>query len=116
LAAAFQRYRAARQQETLYRERLLVEARESESLVRLGYEKGDAKYSYTALLDTQRTLVQAKLAYVQILTDLWRSAADIAGLLQSEEFPGKHDVASAAAPKEVKPNGEKPAGVLQERK
>lgn len=51
-------------------------------LVRLGYEKGDAKYDYVVFLNAQRTVAQTKLAQVQALAEMWRALADLAGLAQ----------------------------------
>src|SRR5262249_20946366 len=56
LALAQQRYVAARRQADSYRKDILPRAEESLRLVRLGYEKGDAKYDYVTVLNAQRTL------------------------------------------------------------
>src|SRR5262249_3747156 len=82
LAAAFQRYQVARQQVDVFRLQILPNAERSLQLVQLGYSRGDPKYGYLLLLQAQRTLAQAELAYVQALGELWRSATEIAGLLQ----------------------------------
>jgi cobalt-zinc-cadmium efflux system outer membrane protein len=86
LTAAFQRYRAAREQTEAYSKQILPNARESLRLVRLGYERGDPKYDYTAVLQAQHTLVQAQLTYVQALGELWRALADVAGLVQQDSL------------------------------
>jgi cobalt-zinc-cadmium efflux system outer membrane protein len=83
LIAAFQRYQTARQQVANYEQRILPDARESLRLVRAAFERGDAKFDYTALLVAQRTLAQGRLAYVQTLGELWRAVSEIEGLLQS---------------------------------
>lgn len=85
LTNAFQRYLAASQQVRAYEKDILPSARESLRLVRLGYEKGDAKYDYTAVLQAQHILVQVRLTYVQALGNLWRAVSEIAGLLQQED-------------------------------
>ena len=84
LAAAFQRYSAARQQVEIYEKEILPNARKAMDLIRKGYEGGDPKYDYTAVLEAQRTLVQAQLLDVQARGDLWRAASEIAGLLQDD--------------------------------
>lgn len=84
LAAAFQRYRSALEQREGYEKRILPGAAESLRLIRLGYERGDPKYDYTALLQAQRTLAQARLAAVQAAGDLWKASSEIAGILQVE--------------------------------
>ena len=62
---AFQRYLSARQQVEAYYNRILKDAAASLELVRLGYQKGDPKYDYTAVLQAQVILSQAKLVYAQ---------------------------------------------------
>ena len=87
LAASYQRYQAAREQREIYEKRILPQARESLRLITFGYERGDPKYDFTALLQAQTTLVQSQLAYVQVLGDVWRAVAEIKGLIQDEPPP-----------------------------
>jgi cobalt-zinc-cadmium efflux system outer membrane protein len=82
LATAFQRYQAAQLQADAYSKRILPDARESLRLVEVGYRGGDAKYSYTVLLQAQQVLFQAQLAHVQALGEWHRAAALLAGLAQ----------------------------------
>jgi cobalt-zinc-cadmium efflux system outer membrane protein len=84
LATAFRRYAAAKEQVEIYDKQILPNADEALRLVRLGYERGDPKYDYTAVLEAQRTLVQARLMDVQARGELWRAASEIAGLLQDD--------------------------------
>lgn len=84
LTAAFQRYQSARLQIEAYEKKILPQAKSSVDLVEIGYKKGDAKYNYTALLQAQQVLFQAQLTYVQSLGDLWRSVAEIGGLVQDD--------------------------------
>jgi len=86
LTLAYQRYLTAKQTVEIYERQLLPNARESLRLILLGYEKGDAKFDYTAVLQAQRILFQVQLAYVQALGELWRSVSEIAGLLQLDDF------------------------------
>ena len=86
LATAFQRYQVAGQQTQAYQKQILPNARESLRLVRLGYERGDPKYDYTAVLQAQHILFQAQLTYVQGLGDLWRAVSELVGLLQQDEW------------------------------
>ena len=85
LAGAFQRYQAARRQTEAYQKQVLPNARESLRLIRVGYEKGEPKYDFTAVQQAQRTLAQARLVYVQSLGELWRAVSEIAGLLQQDD-------------------------------
>jgi cobalt-zinc-cadmium efflux system outer membrane protein len=86
LTQAFQRYETARQQVEAYtrKDGILENARESHRLYTLAYKAGDAKFDATTFLDSQRTLAQTRLAYLQALGELWRAAAEIAGLMQEE--------------------------------
>jgi cobalt-zinc-cadmium efflux system outer membrane protein len=86
LSNAFQRYQAARQQEEAYEKGILRHAQESLRLVRLGYDRGEAKYDYTAVLQAQLILFQARLAYVQTLGEVWRAVSEIGGLMQENDF------------------------------
>jgi outer membrane protein, heavy metal efflux system len=86
LTLAYQRYLTARETVDIYARQLLPNARESLRLILLGYEKGDAKFDYTAVLQAQRILYQVQLAYVQALGELWRAVSEIAGLLQLDDF------------------------------
>jgi cobalt-zinc-cadmium efflux system outer membrane protein len=87
LASAFQRYTSARQSVELHEKSILPDAKEALRLVRLGYVRGDARYNYTAVLEAQRTLVQAQLSHVQSRGELWRAVSEIEGLLQSDVVP-----------------------------
>jgi cobalt-zinc-cadmium efflux system outer membrane protein len=85
LADAHRRYEIARDKAIGFRERILPNARESVRLVRIGYESGDPKYSYTTLLQSQQVLFQAELLHIEALGEAWRTAAEIYGLVQAEE-------------------------------
>jgi outer membrane protein TolC len=86
---AQQRYVNARRQARVFAEQILPTAEESLRLIRLGYESGDPKYDYTSVLQAQQTVVQARLTYVQVLGELWRAVAELAGLLQQDQLgPG----------------------------
>jgi cobalt-zinc-cadmium efflux system outer membrane protein len=84
LTSAFQRYTSSRQSLEAYAKDILPNAREALRLVRLGYERGDAKYDYTAVLEAQRTLLQAQFAHVQARGELWHAVSEIEGLLQND--------------------------------
>jgi cobalt-zinc-cadmium efflux system outer membrane protein len=98
LTNAFQRYQAARQQAEGYEQKILRHAQESLRLVRLGYERGEAKYDYTAVLQAQAILFQARLVYVQALAEVWRSVSEIGGLLQLDQLPTGPPHTSNASP------------------
>ncbi|MBL8821518.1 MAG: TolC family protein [Planctomycetia bacterium] len=79
---AYQRYVTAREQAGKFEKDLIPQAKEALRLTKAAFESGDAKYDYTALLDAQRTLAQARLNYVQTLGEFWKATAEIKGLLQ----------------------------------
>jgi cobalt-zinc-cadmium efflux system outer membrane protein len=82
LAGSYQRYQAARRQVSSFQEQVLPAAEESLRLIQLGYERGDPKYDYTALLQALQTLAAAQLSLVQALGEQWRAVSEILGLLQ----------------------------------
>jgi cobalt-zinc-cadmium efflux system outer membrane protein len=84
VALAIQRYQTARRQVIEYEKRILPNAEESLKLVQRGYQSGDPKYDYTAVLQAQRVLAQAQLSYVAAFGELWRSVSDLAALLQQD--------------------------------
>ena len=88
LANAFQRYENARNQTEKYRTEILPKARQARDAVQLGYQAGagDTKFDYTSVLQAQQTYVQAQLAYIQSLNDVWRAVSEIAGLLQQDDW------------------------------
>jgi outer membrane protein TolC len=82
LAGALREYDAARTQVVNFQQRILPNAQESLRLVMLFYDRADPKYDYTAVLQAQSILAQARLAYVQALGDQQRAASAIEALLQ----------------------------------
>lgn len=74
-----QRFRAAIEQVTNYRERILPKAERALELVRGGFEQG--KFGFIDLLDTQRTTAEARLAYQQKLLELNVAQAELEALL-----------------------------------
>ena len=86
MTGAYQRYQSARKQADAYRTVIVPKAEESLKLVESGYAAGDKKYDYTAVLQAQQVLAQARLAQTQAIGDLWRSVIEIAGLLQQENL------------------------------
>jgi cobalt-zinc-cadmium efflux system outer membrane protein len=82
LAAAYQRYQAARLLVRNIAELILPKAQESLRLILLGYERGDEKFDYTAVLQAQNILAQVRMGYVEALGDLQTAATDLEALLQ----------------------------------
>jgi outer membrane protein, heavy metal efflux system len=84
VALAIQRYQTARKQVEEYERRIIPNAEESLRLVQRGYQSGDPKYDYTAVLQAQRVLAQVQLSYVQSFGELWKAVSDLAALLQQD--------------------------------
>ncbi len=84
LAAAFQEYSTARSQAETYSTQILPKAKETFGLVQHGYRLGEL--GYLDLLSAQRTYSQTNLAYLDALGALWRSWAEIEGLLLSDSL------------------------------
>jgi len=72
------RLRAAGEQVETYRTRILPKAEEALKLVRGGFEAG--KFGFLDLVDTQRTLAEARLAYLDKLLELNLAGADLEAL------------------------------------
>ncbi len=75
---AVQRLRAATEQVARHRDHLLPRAEEALRLVRAGFEEG--RFSLLDLLDTQRTLAGARLAYQRKLLELNLARTDLEAL------------------------------------
>ncbi len=84
LAAAFERYANAREQVERYSQDILPDARKSLELVTRGYREGE--FAYLPLLESQRSVSRANLAYLSALEQLWESATAIEGLLLSDSL------------------------------
>ncbi len=84
LAIAFQTYASARAQADTYKTQILPKADETFRIVQRGYRLGEL--GYLDLLSAQRTYSQTNLSYLSALEALWRSWAEIDGLLLSESL------------------------------
>ncbi len=78
-------YRQARRQAEWYQELILPKARETVRVTQFLYSEGEL--TFVRLLEAQRILTETELSYVQSQGTRWRSAAEIASLLQLENFP-----------------------------
>ena len=86
LTNAFQRYQASRGRWRHIAIRSCRRRAESLRLIEAGYQAQDKKYDYTAVLQAQQVLFQAELSLTQVRGDLWRSVAEIAGILQQDDL------------------------------
>lgn len=78
-----QRFRAALEQASTYRERILPKANEALRLVQMGFEQG--KFEFMDLLDVQRTAAEARLAYQKKLLELNIAQAELEAFLLPHE-------------------------------
>jgi len=85
LAAVTGKFDVARQQTVKYEKSILPKARESVRIARLGFDKGH--FDLLRVLSSQRTLIESELDYLDAQEARWNAAAEIAGLLQEDEFP-----------------------------
>ena len=85
LAGALARYRAAQQLVDRYEQRILPAAEEARKIIEAGYDQGE--FDFLRVLQAQRTLVETNLGYVKAQEDRWAAAAEVANLLQLEQFP-----------------------------
>jgi len=87
LATAYQRYENARKTVILYEKKVLPDATESLRLMRVGFDAGDPKFDFNAVLDAQRTLANARLSLIQVRGEIWKAVSEIESLLQREPAP-----------------------------
>ena len=85
LTAAMQRYRVAEKAVQSLEDGILPDAMRTLELVQRAYARG--QFDITRLLQTQRSVFEANLDYISALENRLIAAAEIAGLLQFDEFP-----------------------------
>lgn len=79
------RWRTAAAQVTAYRERILPKASDALRLVQTGFDEG--KFGFIDLLDTQRTVAEARLEYQRKLLELNVAQAELEALMGG--MPGR---------------------------
>jgi cobalt-zinc-cadmium efflux system outer membrane protein len=84
-AAAIGRFLSSQQQVDRYEEQMLPKAREVLRLVQQQYAIGEAEF--LRLLQAQRQRMEVELDYVNAQETRWIAAAEVAGLLQADQFP-----------------------------
>jgi cobalt-zinc-cadmium efflux system outer membrane protein len=85
LAGALGRYRASRRMVANLERSVLPDAQRSARLVLNGYQGGE--FELVKLLNAQRTLFETNLDYISAQQERLTAGADVAGLLQLEQFP-----------------------------
>ena len=82
LATAFRQYASAQKQADRYRTAIQPAAQEAYQLSLAGFRGG--QFEYLKVLVAQRSVAEANLEYVRFMTEQWRAASEIAGLLQED--------------------------------
>lgn len=85
LATATGRFDVARQQVAKFERSILPKSRESVRLNHQGFEQG--QFDLLRVLQSQRALIENELSYLTAQEARWTAAAEIAGMLQEEQFP-----------------------------
>ena len=73
----------ANQQVRNYRDRLIPQSEKALHMVQAGFREGE--YGFNDLLDTQRTVAEAKIEYLRTLFVLNRSIAEVKSLTEQKE-------------------------------
>jgi cobalt-zinc-cadmium efflux system outer membrane protein len=84
-AAAVGRYRTAQQVVDRFEQVVVPSAQELQDISAQLYRQGQVEF--LIYLNAQRALLEANLDYLNALESRWTAAAEVAGLLQSEQFP-----------------------------
>lgn len=85
VADAYSKYRGAIEQMDTYKSQIIPDSVEAMRLARSGYEAG--VFEFAIFLQAQRTVMQTQREYVDLLENVWTTAATLAGLLQMDSFP-----------------------------
>lgn len=96
LATSFGDFSAAKERVDQFRTDILPDARKAYELSLRAFQGGE--FQYLRVLQAQRTLGEADLEYVRSLGEMWKSAADISGLLLEENWPLRLDKGIHPAP------------------
>jgi outer membrane protein, heavy metal efflux system len=84
-SAAARRFRTAHDQVALHRERILPRAEEALRLVQIGFTEG--KLGLIDLLDTQRTVAEARESYIETVLEMNVALAEVEALAGVEVAP-----------------------------
>lgn len=84
VADAYSRHRAVRAQAAKYRKDIIPNAMNAFKLAEKGFKKGE--WDFIRYLQVQRTVVDTNMAYIDLLENVWTTAAELSGLLQLEDF------------------------------
>lgn len=85
LATAYGSYTAARKRAERYKTAIIPKSQQTYELAFKAYQGGE--FEYLRVLQAQRTVAEARLEYVRSLSEMWRSASAIAGLMLEDQWP-----------------------------
>jgi len=85
LAAAYSAYASSRKLAERYKSDILPKAEESYRLSMKAYQGG--QFEYLRVLQAQRAVAEARLAYLRTIGEMWKSASVIAGLMLEDRWP-----------------------------
>jgi outer membrane protein, heavy metal efflux system len=79
------KYRVYDRQAHRFEEKIVPKAREGVKIIQEGFAQG--QFDFLRLLQAQRALVESNLGLIDAVEARWDAAAQMAGLVQIEEFP-----------------------------
>jgi cobalt-zinc-cadmium efflux system outer membrane protein len=85
LATSFGGYSAARERSERYKTEVLPRSQDANKLASDVYKGG--QFEYLRVLQAQRSVAETNLEYLKSLGDMWRSAAEVAGLMLEDQWP-----------------------------
>lgn len=85
LGAAFGTFSAAQQRAERYRAAIIPNARRAYQLSLNAFRGG--QFEYLRVIQAQRSIAEANLEYIRALSDAWRGASELSGLLLEEHWP-----------------------------
>ena len=108
VAAAFQIYAAAKERVELYSKEVIPRAQETYRLSLEAFKGG--QFEYLRVIQAQRAIAEARLELNRSLSEAWRAAAELSGLLLEEAWPPAPQAAPPPEVPQVPPPREKPKG------
>lgn len=101
VATAFRVYSSSIRRAARFRIDVLPRAKEAAELSAKAFKEG--QFAYLRVILANRTVAEAKLEYVKSLTEAWKAAADLSGLLLEETWPGAPPIQGPTAGPAVLP-------------
>ena len=84
VADTFSQHRGLRMKAAKYKDEIIPNTLRTLQLAKDGYRKGE--YDFPRFLQIQRTFVEVNMDYIDLLENVWTTAAQLSGLLQLESF------------------------------